>query len=91
MTHLQNKNITKLQQIELFKHSFRKNVYLPLELGFVVENSVVVSIHSHAVGEHLLLVVEETIGAEIVGKIYTLVDGAVCGGAATAAAHYSDL
>ena len=52
----------------------------------VLENGVVVGVHPNAVAEHLLLVVEEAIGAEIVGEINALVYGAVGGGGA--ASHY---
>lgn len=53
---------------------------------FILENGVVVGVHSNAVAEHLLLVVEETIGAEIVGEIDALVHDAVRGGGA--ASHF---
>lgn len=52
----------------------------------VLENGVVVGVHPNAVAEHLLLVVEEAIGAEIVGEINALVYDAVGGGGA--ASHY---
>lgn len=39
----------------------------------VVGDGVVVGIHADTVGEHLLLVVEEGVGAEVVGVVHTLV------------------
>ncbi|KAG2727679.1 hypothetical protein I3760_01G168800 [Carya illinoinensis] len=38
-----------------------------------LENGVEVSVHADPVREHLLLVVEKGVGAEILGKIHTLV------------------
>lgn len=52
----------------------------------VLENGVVIGVHPNAVAKHLLLVVEEAIGAEIVGEINALVHGAVGGGCA--ASHF---
>ena len=42
---------------------------------FVVENGVVIRIHANSVAEHLLLVVEEAVCAEIVGEIHALIHG----------------
>lgn len=39
----------------------------------VVGDGVVVGIHADTVGEHLLLVVEEGVGAEVVGVVHALV------------------
>lgn len=64
----------------------KKIVYLPLEMVFILENGVVVGVHPNAVAEHLFLVVEEAIGAEIVSEINALVHGAVRGGGA--ASHF---
>lgn len=49
---------------------------------FVLENRVVISVHSNTVGEHFFLVVEKGVCAEIIGEIDSLVDGnaAIAGG-----------
>lgn len=47
---------------------------------FVLENGIIVSVHPYAVAEHILLVVEESVSAEIVGKVGGLVNGAIGGG-----------
>lgn len=55
----------------------------------VLEDGVVVSVHADAIGEHLLLVVEEGVGAEVVREVDALVHrrrGAGAGAAAAAAA-----
>lgn len=57
-------------------------IYLSKEMAFVLENGVEVSVHANTIREHLLLVIKKGVGAEIVGKIDTLVNG----GAATIAA-----
>jgi len=36
---------------------------------FVVEDGVEVSVHANTIGEHLLLVIEESIGAEVIGVV----------------------
>lgn len=50
--------------------------YLALEMACIPENGVVVSVHAHSVRQHLLLVVQKRVGAEIVCEIGTLVDPA---------------
>lgn len=68
----------------------------------VLEDGVVVSVHADAIGEHLLLVVEEGVGAKVVREVDALVHrrrgaaaadavGArtVAGGAIPEAAHGS--
>lgn len=39
----------------------------------VLEDGVVVSVHADAIGEHLLLVVEEGVGAKVVREVDALV------------------
>lgn len=64
----------------------------------VLEDGVVVSVHADAIGEHLLLVVEKGVGAEVIREVDTLVhrrhasEGAraVTGGAIPEAAHESE-
>lgn len=41
----------------------------------VLKNGVEVSVHANAIGKHILLVVEEGIGAEVLSIIDALVDG----------------
>lgn len=48
----------------------------------VLENGIEIGIHPDAVAEHILLVVEKAISAEIVSKISSLVHYTVGGGAA---------
>lgn len=44
---------------------------------FVYEDGVEVGVHANAIAEHLLLVVEEAVGAEVLREIHPLVhDGA---------------
>jgi hypothetical protein len=50
-------------------------------VGSVAENGGVVGVHADAVAEHLLLVVEVTVGAEVVGEVHFLVHRAPAGGA----------
>lgn len=53
----------------------------------VLEDGVVVSVHADAIGEHLLLVVEEGVGAKVVREVDALVHrrrGAAAAAAATA-------
>lgn len=45
-------------------------------MASIPENGVVVSVHAHSVRQHLLLVVQKRVGAEIVCEIGTLVDPA---------------
>lgn len=47
--------------------------YLSLEVMLVLEDGVEVSVHADSIREHLLLVVEEGIGAEIIREIHALV------------------
>lgn len=49
---------------------------------FIVENRVVVSVHSNSVGEHLFLVVKKSVCAEVVGEVDFFVHGtpAIAGG-----------
>ena len=44
-------------------------LYLAMEVVLVLENGVVVSVHANSIGELLLLVVEEGVGAEVVGEV----------------------
>ena len=44
-------------------------LYLAMEVVLVLENGVVVSVHADSIGELLLLVVEEGVGAEVVGEV----------------------
>ncbi|KAB2618510.1 protein arginine N-methyltransferase PRMT10-like [Pyrus ussuriensis x Pyrus communis] len=44
-------------------------LYLAMEVVLVLENGVVVSVHADSIGELLLLVVAEGIGAEVVGEV----------------------
>ncbi|KAM1763909.1 hypothetical protein ACFX11_003208 [Malus domestica] len=48
-------------------------LYLAMEVVLVIENSVVVSVHAASIEEHLLLVVEEGVGVEVVGEVDTFV------------------
>lgn len=48
----------------------------------VLKNSIEVSVHANPIGEHLLLVVEERVGAEVLCIVNVFVDG---GGGASAA------
>lgn len=54
---------------------------LVFEVVFVFKNGIEVSVHANTVGEHLLLVVEEGVGAEVLGIVDVFVDS----GAASAA------
>lgn len=45
-------------------------------MASIPENGVVISVHAHSIRQHLLLVVQERVGAEIVCEIGTLVDSA---------------
>ena len=49
----------------------------------VLEDGVVVSVHADTIGEHLLLVVEEGVGAEVIGKVDAFIhrSAAIAGGA----------
>lgn len=49
-------------------------VYLSAEVVLVLENGVVVSVHTNSIGEHLLLVIEKSVSAEIVGEVDALVN-----------------
>lgn len=49
-------------------------LYLVAEVGLVLKDGVVVSIHTDAVREHFLLVEEEGVGAEVVGEVDALVN-----------------
>lgn len=42
---------------------------------FVPKNGVEVSVHADSIAEHLLLVEEEGVGAEVVGEIDVLING----------------
>lgn len=53
---------------------------LAIEVVFVLENGIEVSVHANPIGEHLLLVVKERIGAEVLRIVNVLVNG---GAAAT--------
>jgi hypothetical protein len=53
-----------------------------VEVGSVAEDSGVVGVHANAVAEHLLLVKEVGIGAEVVCKVHFLVHNGGAGGAA---------
>lgn len=44
-----------------------------MEVVLVLKNGVVVSVHANSIGEHLLLVVEKGVGAEVIGKVDALV------------------
>lgn len=48
--------------------------HLASEMVLVARDSVEVGVHANPVGEHLLLVVEIPIGAEVVSEIHSLVD-----------------
>lgn len=50
-------------------------------MGRVAEDGGVVGVHADAVAEHLLLVVEVAIGAEVVGEVHLFVHRACAGGA----------
>lgn len=50
-------------------------------MGRVAEDGGVVGVHADAVAEHLLLVVEVGVGAEVVGEVHLLVHRARAGGA----------
>lgn len=50
----------------------------------VLEDGVVVSVHADAIGEHLLLVVEEGVGAKVVREVDALVHRRRGAAAATA-------
>ena len=67
--------------------------YLSVEVVFVLKNSIEVSVHANSVGQHLFLVVQKGVGAEVVGVIHALVHGgaasAVYGGGGTVATAYS--
>ena len=54
---------------------------LVTEMVLVLEHGVVVGVHADAVGEHLLLVVEVRVCAEVVGEVDTLVNGRSAAGA----------
>ncbi|KAH7854027.1 hypothetical protein Vadar_009285 [Vaccinium darrowii] len=41
---------------------------------FILKNGVEVSVHADSVAEHLFLVVEKGVGAEVVGEIDSLID-----------------
>lgn len=45
-------------------------------MASIPENGVVVSVHAHSIRQHLLLVVQKRVGAEVVCEIGTLVDPA---------------
>lgn len=47
----------------------KRGEYLASEVAFVFKNGVEISVHANAVGEHLLLVVEESIGAEVISVV----------------------
>lgn len=47
--------------------------HLPLEMPRILENGVVVSVHAHSIGQHLLLVVQERVGTEVIGEVGALV------------------
>ena len=49
-------------------------VYLSAEMVLVLEDGVVVGIHTNSIGKHLLLVIEKTVSAEIVGEVDALVN-----------------
>ena len=49
-------------------------------MGRVAEDGGVVGVHADAVAEHLLLVVEVGVGAEVVGEVHLLVHWARAGG-----------
>jgi hypothetical protein len=51
----------------------RRNADLALEMPGVSEDGVVVGVHTHAIRQHLLLVVEEGVSAEVVGEVGRLV------------------
>lgn len=57
---------------------------------FVLKNGVVVGVHADSVGEHLLLVVEESISTEVISEIHTFVDCGTSGSATTADARRYD-
>lgn len=50
----------------------------------VLKDGIEVSVHANSVAEHLLLVIEEGVGAEILSKIDALIDlkAAIAAGAA---------
>lgn len=54
--------------------------HLALEVRRVAEDGGVVGVHADAVAEHLLLVVEVGVGAEVVGEVHLLVHWARAGG-----------
>jgi hypothetical protein len=51
----------------------KRERYLSLEVMLVLEDGVVVSVHADSVREHLLLVVQKRIGAEILREIHAFV------------------
>lgn len=55
-----------------------------MEVVLVLKDGVEVRVHANSVGEHLLLVVKEGVGAKILGKIHSLIhhrSTAITGGA----------
>ncbi|KAM1597865.1 hypothetical protein PS2_032731 [Malus domestica] len=48
-------------------------LYLAMEVVLVLENGIVVSVQADSIEEHLLLVVEEGVGAKVVGEVDALV------------------
>lgn len=50
-----------------------KSSNLSGKVMLVLENGVVIRVHANAVGEHVLLMVEKGVSAEIVGEIDVLV------------------
>lgn len=63
------------------------SIYLSREVMFVLENSIIVSVHTNTIREHLFLVVEKGVSAEIVSKIDALVDVVVGDDAIRRATH----
>ena len=61
------------RKTETHREWWTKIAYLSFEVMLVLEDGVVVSVHADTIREHLLLVVEKSVGTEVLCKIQFLV------------------